>query len=160
MNEVERITKAYRKRQLTKVDSRYSYFRPDHVFNIQQREKQILKILGKLNFNNLSEKKILDVGCGDGSVLRDFIKYGARPDNCFGIDLLPDRIEEAKRISINLDLRCGNAEYLPYDDEVFDIISCFTVFSSILDNDMKQNVAHEMLRFSSPRALYCGMTTL
>jgi hypothetical protein len=52
------------------------------------------------------------LGCGTGGVLRDFIKYGAIPENCFGFDLLPDRIETAKQISPNMNIQCSNAEKL------------------------------------------------
>jgi ubiquinone/menaquinone biosynthesis C-methylase UbiE len=61
------------------------------------------------------------------------MKYGARPENLYGIDLLDERIEEAKRLSPNIDFRCGNAEELPYEDGLFDIVIQFTVFTSILD---------------------------
>ncbi len=85
-----------------------------------------------------------------GQILRDFIKYGARPENLYGIDLLPDRIEEARRVSPNIDFRYGNAEELPYEEEFFDIVIQFTVFTSILDMNMKKKVAGEMLRVLKP----------
>ena len=59
---------------------------------------------------------------------------------------MPDRIEKAKRISPNIDFLCGNAEKLPYEDNSFDIVLCFTVFTSILDENMKLNIANEILR--------------
>lgn len=49
-----------------------------------------------------------------------------------------------------IDFRCGNAENLPYEDESFDIVMQFTVFTSILDSEMKQNIAREMLRVIKP----------
>lgn len=79
-------------------------------------------------------------------VLREFIKYGARPENLYGIDLLPDRIEEANKLSPNISFTCGDAEDLPYEDSFFDIVLCSTVFRSILDRRMRQNIAREVLR--------------
>ena len=78
--------------------------------------------------------------------MRRFLDYGALPENLSGIDLLPDRINRGRQLSSNLDLRTGNAEHLPYDDGSFDMVSVFTVFTSILDMRMKQRVAKEMLR--------------
>lgn len=49
-------------------------------------------------------------------------------------------------LSPNIDFRCGNAEELPYEDGSFDIVMQFTVFTSILNPQMKQNIAKEMLR--------------
>ena len=85
-----------------------------------------------------------------GGMLQRFIKYGARPENLFGIDLLPDRIAQAKELNPLIDFKCGNAEALPYEDEFFDIVMQFTMFTSILDYTMKRNIAREMLRVLKP----------
>jgi len=144
MNEVQRIKKAYKNR---KHDADlYSYFNKAALFINQGKERAILDILSICNIKNISHKKILDLGCGTGGVLRDFLRYGANPELCCGIDLLPERIEVAKKLSPNIDFRCGNAEKLPYKTNSFAILLSFTVFSSILDKDMKINIAHEMLR--------------
>lgn len=153
MNEIERIRKAYEKRKIEKKTKLYSYFNKANLFTVHQREKILLNALKKFNFLDLSDKKILDLGCGTGGVLRDFIKYGANPENCFGIDLLEDRIDEGKKLSPNVEFRCGNAENLPYEDKTFDIVLSFTVFSSILDNRMKKNIAKEMLRVLNSNGL-------
>jgi ubiquinone/menaquinone biosynthesis C-methylase UbiE len=90
------------------------------------------------------------VGCGTGGVLRDFLKYGAKPKNCYGVDLLADRIDAAKSLSPNISFSCGNAETLHYESRYFDIVISFTLFTSILDVEMKQNVAAEVLRVLRP----------
>ncbi len=146
INEVSRIKKAYEKRDLEGKKKLYSLFSPASLYMSQQREQEILRALSQSGIKELSEKIILDLGCGVGGVLRDFLKYGARPENCHGIDLLLDRIDTARELSPNIDFVCGNAEGLPYEDESFDIILCFTVFTSIFDKGMKQNLSREMLR--------------
>jgi ubiquinone/menaquinone biosynthesis C-methylase UbiE len=150
MDEIERIKKAYEKRDISGKSKSWSIFNPSALFIFQQREKAILQALARYNMNDLSDKKILDVGCGTGGVLRDIIKYGASPGNSSGIDLLPDRIDRAKHVSPNIDFKCGSAEELPWDNEFFDIILSFTVFSSILDWRMRQRVASEILRVLKP----------
>ncbi len=145
-NEVQRIKEAYAKRNSPGKKKLYTVFNPASLFIGQQREKAIIDIITKSGIEDLSDKKILDVGCGKGGTLRDFIKYGARAENCYGIDLLPDRIDTAKDLSPNIFLICGNAENLPYESAFFDMVISSTLFTSILDKRMKQNIAREMIR--------------
>jgi len=154
MNEVARIRNAYEKRkQNPDLSNLYSFFNKSALFISQGRERAILEVLSSSNIRDISNKMILDLGCGSGGILRDFLKYGATPENCYGIDLLPDRIESAKKLSPNIEFRCGNAEKLPYENYIFDIVLSFTVFSSILDREMKQNIANEMLRVTKPKGI-------
>ncbi|HBE44910.1 MAG TPA: hypothetical protein DDW17_05500 [Deltaproteobacteria bacterium] len=156
--ETDRIKEAYDRRKKVVPKGLYSYFNKGNLFIAQGREKAILNLLDKYGMNPLDDKVILDLGCGEGQILRDFIKYGARPESLYGIDLLPDRIESAKKISPNIDFRCGNAEELAYEDEFFDIVMQSTVFTSILDMNMKKKIAGEMLRVLKPSCLSCGTT--
>ena len=86
-------------------------------------------------------------------MLREFLPLGAQPENLHGIDLLSDRIESAKSISPNIDFRCGSAETIPYDNNMFDIVMQFTVFTSIMDVGMKKKIASEMLRVLKPHGI-------
>jgi ubiquinone/menaquinone biosynthesis C-methylase UbiE len=151
MNELERIGLAYRRRQSDGVI--YSFFNPGHLFVAQQLEKELIKLLRRYQVNSLYDKRVLDVGCGTGWPLLEFTKYGAKPENLHGIDLLSNAVEEAKKINPNADFRCGNAESLPFENEAFDIVTQFTMFTSILDDNMKQNVAKEMLRILRPEGV-------
>ena len=144
--EIKRIIKAYKKRDKAGKNKLYSFFNKAALFTYHQREKAILEVLASQGIRDLSDKKILDVGCGRGGVLRDFVKYGASPQNLYGIDLLEDRIEKAKKLYPHINFLKANAENLSYSDNFFDIVICFTVFSSIFDKDMKSNIAKEMIR--------------
>ena len=150
MDEVDRIKEAYANRSNSDI---YSYYNPSALFIYQEREKAILNTLSENGFDNLSNKRVLDIGCGYGGILRDFIKYGAIPENCYGIDLLPERIERAKKLSPGMEFKCENAVNISHEDNSFDLIICSTVFSSILDKDMKQSIAREMTRVMSPMGL-------
>jgi len=153
MDEIERIKKAYAKRDSSKKNKLYTYFDKGNLFIVHQREKVLLNTLKNYKLSNLSEKKILDVGCGTGRVSRDFIKYGAKPENLYAIDFLEDRIKIAKQLSPNINFICENASILPFENEYFDIVMQFTVFTSILDFIMKQRVAIEMLRVLHPNGI-------
>lgn len=148
MNEEERIRVAYSKRRTDGLV--YSLFNPGHLFIAQQLEKDLIKLFRRYEVGPLGDKRILDLGCGTGWRLRELVSFGARAENLCGIDLLPNMVEAAKRISPNIDFRCGNAESLPFRNESFDIVTQFTMFTSILDDGMKLNVAKEMLRILKP----------
>jgi SAM-dependent methyltransferase len=143
-SEEKRIRSAY---ALRNDSSLYSCLNPGHLFRIQQLERCVLTLLRAEGFTALNDKKILEIGCGQGNWLREFIKWGASPSKMAGLDLLVERIEKAKQLCPQgIDLRCGNASKLPFQDESFDIITQFTVFSSILDVEMKKAVSSEILR--------------
>ena len=142
--EESRIREAYRKRQGTTL---YSWFSPGHLFLIQGREREILALLRKKGIESLSEKRILEVGCGTGYWIRQFINWGARPQNITGVDLLSDRVAEAKQLGPDsVRIECGSAAGLGFADAAFDLVLQSTVFSSVLDPSMKRQIAAEMLR--------------
>jgi ubiquinone/menaquinone biosynthesis C-methylase UbiE len=146
--EEARIRAAYAHRDTTpEILKRESYFDRACLFMMQEQEREILALLSRHRRDDLSNQKILEVGCGTGGNLRRFIKWGARPQNVSGLDLLPDNIDQARRLSPNaVSLTCGNAANIPFPDASFDLVVQVTVFSSILDPGMKQRIAREMVR--------------
>jgi SAM-dependent methyltransferase len=142
--EEARIREVYAKRQ---GDARYSWFSPGHLFMAQERERRLLALLKRYNCSPLGAKKILEIGCGTGYWLREFIKWGARPEDITGIDLLPHRVARARRLCPGaVRVHCGNAAKLSFSDATFDLVLQSTVFTSILDPGTKQQMAAEMLR--------------
>ena len=144
-SEAARIREAYAKRQ--KDDIRYSYFSMGNLFMMQEREQRLLALLKRNDLAPLHTKKILEVGCGTGYWLREFIKWGARPENITGIDLLVDRVAEARYLCPEaVRIVDGNAAALAFPDATFNLVVQSTVFTSVLDASMKQQMASEMLR--------------
>lgn len=152
-NEQNRIKQVYTERNANIPADIYSYFNKGNLFIIQQREKAILNLLNEYGYNPLANAKILDVGCGSGGELRNFIQYGADPANLYGIDLIPERVQVANKLSPNLHIAEGSATALPFEDNSFDIVSQFTVFTSILDTEIKKKAAAEMLRVLKPNGI-------
>jgi 2-polyprenyl-3-methyl-5-hydroxy-6-metoxy-1,4-benzoquinol methylase len=66
MDEISRIKKAYAKRDFLGKSRLYTYFNPSALFISQQREKAIISVLKQNGIDNISDKLILDVGCGSG----------------------------------------------------------------------------------------------
>ena len=147
-NELARIYAAYARRT---NQSRYSLLYPANVLASQEREKEILSTLARHGYIPLENTRILEIGCGTGSWLREFVRWGARPQNITGIDLLPERIAEATTLCPSqITLRCQNAAELDYSSGTFDLVFQSTVFTSILSEPMKTQIAREMLRVLRP----------
>ena len=118
--EEARIRAAYAQRE--EADARYSWFSPGYQFMVQQRERRYSPCLRRYDCENLAVKKILEVGCGAGEWLRDFIKRDARPENITGIDLLADCMSKARRLfPSGVRIECASAVELPFSDS-FDLV--------------------------------------
>src|ERR1700757_116805 len=68
---------------------------------------------------------VLDVGCGGGAFLRLVADRGAR---AFGLDASEALLELARSRLPDADLRLGDMEALPYDDDSFDLVTGFNAF--------------------------------
>jgi SAM-dependent methyltransferase len=147
VSEEDRVRLAYRRRRGDSL--RYSLFTPGQLYITQSLERRIIETFRCNGFYPLRGKKVLEVGCGTGWALRELLALGARPENLAGVDLLDHAVEEAERLSPKMDLRCVNAENLPFPDRAFDMVMQLTTFTSILDHGVKKRVAGEMLRVLS-----------
>lgn len=148
--EADRIRKAYARRAETGADNRYSLDDPANRYLFDRREQAILDLLTEHNLLPLTNTRILDVGCGNGAVLSDFVRFGALPGLCAGIDLLSGRVEAARTRLPGADVRAGSAHELPWPDASFDLALQFTLLSSVLDDRTRQRIVSETLRVLRP----------
>jgi len=111
--EVQRLREVYRHYSLRDLpNTRWS---PDNAGNLailKEREDAVGNLLADTGFLPLSNKRLLDVGCGVGAVLASFERWGASPENLFGVDLLSDRIQAARERFPGLAFEEANAEAL------------------------------------------------
>jgi SAM-dependent methyltransferase len=149
--EEARIQNAYARRRNGDL---YSLFNVGHLFMMQERETRFLRLLARHGVNSLEHKKILEIGCGSGNLLRDFVRWGAQPENMTGVDLLPDRVSEALRLCpAGMQIQEGNAARLQFPNRHFDLVVQSTVFTSVLDKAVKKEIAAEMRRVMKPDGL-------
>lgn len=142
--EEARIQAVYTKRQ---ENIFYSWFNSSYVFLKQEQERRMLAALEQHGFASLDTMNILEIGCGTGYWLREFIKWGARPENIVGVDLLSDRAAIARQLCPEtVRIECGSATTLGFPEASFDLVLQSTVFSSVLDYSIRRQVASEMLR--------------
>src|SRR3954449_2819464 len=70
-------------------------------------------------------QRVLDVGCGVGSFLSLVTDRGAR---AFGLDASEALLDVARSRLADADLRVGDMEAMPYDDDTFDLVTGFNSF--------------------------------
>src|SRR3954470_7364320 len=111
-DEAQRVKEAYARRAELGLDSRYEYWDPANLFIYQSRERAVLALLREAELLPLTGRRVLDVGCGDGAVLREMLRYGASAENLSGVDLLPKRVERARELTPGARIEVGDARAL------------------------------------------------
>lgn len=149
MTDLDRLRAEYdaRQRRLAGSDI-YSFFNPSYLFALQQRQRDTLKLFQQVGWSDFANSRVLEVGCGRGGVLIEYLAFGAM--SLSGIDLLADRVIEAKQRLPQAVLSCADGQKLPFASNSFDLVMQYTAFSSVLDGGVKANMAREMLRVLRP----------
>lgn len=137
-----------------KVGSLYSILRPEVILSTQEWQREMLFIFGSVcgySDADLRKLKLVDVGCGYGGHLLDFLRFGFSPENLHGIELLPDRVASARtRLPTSLKIHEGDASTAPLDPASQDVVFQSVVFSSLLDDAFQQDLADQMWSWVRP----------
>lgn len=150
-DDITRLRNEYAKRKHRLLENDvYSVFNKPTTFAIQQRQRLTLNILKKYGFNHLSDLSILEMGCGSGRVLTEFLFFGVFPEKLNGVDLLFDRLLCAKHILPGSGFANADGQFLPFSSASFDLVLQYTAISSILDQEIRCNICSDMLRVIKP----------
>ena len=129
----------------------YSPIAPDVIMSQQEKVRAIIHCLKCAGMPPLTERRLLEIGCGSGSNLQLFLSLGFLPDRLVGNELLEDRLEAARELlPPKVTLVPGDALDLRFPEEMFDIVMQSTVFTSILDSDFRCKLAWRMWRLVKP----------
>jgi len=124
----------------------FPWLRAGYMMQFQQVERAVLREVSR-HFCGLEGLKILDIGCGAGGWLREFIKWGAEPGSMTGIDAMEERLAEARHLtSPEVRLIRGNAAHLDLPDQSFDLVMMFECLCMMTDQATRKRMASEALR--------------
>src|ERR1017187_10360001 len=96
---------------------------------------------------DLSNVKVLDVGCGTGGALTALMDLGLpEPSQFTGIDIQGLRVAQAQTKFPNANWSCGDATQMTYATASFDLTIESTMFVAITNQDLARGIASEMVR--------------
>jgi SAM-dependent methyltransferase len=98
-------------------------------------------VLGRLNVGAGTD--LLDVGCGSGRFCQLAAASGAR---VAGIDATPEFVTIASERAPGADVRLGDMQFLPWEDEAFDVVTGFNAFFYAADMVAALREAARVLR--------------
>jgi ubiquinone/menaquinone biosynthesis C-methylase UbiE len=149
-DELARIRAEYERRARDIPADFYSLEKPANLFARHGHERALLTALKKHGRLPLASKRILEVGCGTGQWFVSFERLGARRELLSGIELDEGLATKARARAPGAQIETGDAGRLPWPDGRFDLVFQATVFTSILDENVRRTVAAEMVRVLAP----------
>ena len=148
VNEPQAVIERYARRE---AGDRYSLLKPDVWQTVQERQRAVLRLFVRLGWNDLATRRLTEVGCGTGGNLLEMLRIGFQPEHLTGIELLPERYAQARRVLPGATvLHAGDASQAPMDAASQDVVLQSTVFSSLLDDAFQQQLAAAMWRWVKP----------
>jgi ubiquinone/menaquinone biosynthesis C-methylase UbiE len=118
--------------------------------NLRESNESVSFSYSLHEYPSFKNKKVLDIGCGNGYILSQYAKEGAE---VYGIDITETAVELSNkrfdifRIPFNGGkIQVGNAESLPFDDNTFDCVCSMGVLHHTPDTQQAINEAYRVLK--------------
>ncbi len=146
MEEAEKIKVRYEKRRNNDAGKNENAVFIENV--IKERETIYSGII-KEHFNKTDKLKFIEIGAGAGANIDFFRKLGIKDENIVAAELLPERAATLREKYPKITVSEGDALQLDFKNS-FDIVFQSLVFTSILDDNFKKNLAHKMLEMLKP----------
>jgi ubiquinone/menaquinone biosynthesis C-methylase UbiE len=148
--ERQRIQLEYARRSREIAPDTYAPWQPSARFTIEVRNRKAATMLQRVGLFPNQGDQCLEVGFGSLGWLGELISWGLSESDLHGVELDPLRAAKARQALPSADLRVGDATELPWDENSFQIVIASTVFTSILDNRVREMVAKEITRVLAP----------
>ena len=150
IRERQRIQAEYKRRGREVSHDRYAPWQPAEMLMREERKRVAAKMLHRAGVFPWRNSSCLEVGYGSLGWLGDLITWGVLEHNLSGIELDQDRAQLAHDILPTADLRTGDATALPWEDNSFHLVIASTVFTSVLNGDVRRLMAAEITRVLKP----------
>ena len=129
----------------------YPWLQRGYMMQFLELERAVAEEMRKVTGGSLQDRAILDIGCGNGAWLCEFVKWGALPEQVTGIELLPDRAAQARELCpAKVNIVCGDAAQMDFPDASFDVVTLFLAMCMMYEDELRHRVAAEALRVLKP----------
>jgi SAM-dependent methyltransferase len=148
--EIERMREENIRRSQPRLRERWSWSSIGGQYIHCQMLRCCISELAEAHLFPLEDLDVADVGCGDGTMLLELVQWGASPKRLAAIDLDEPRVRRAREKLPSANICLGDTRRLPWPTASFDLVTQFTVFTSILDPATRRAAAQEMIRVLRP----------
>src|SRR4051794_217572 len=93
--EIDKIVGRYRRRG--NDGGRYDPRRPEVGRWLDERRRAVLQLFAERGWHDLPALRVVEVGCGTGGNLIELLRMGFEPEHLTGIELMPDRLAQARQ---------------------------------------------------------------
>ena len=150
-DETQQVKERYSRRSILAEPNLYNPLNPTVYMGQQEKERCLIRWLNQSGLVPVQNKKILEIGCGSGGNLLQFIRLGFLPENLIGNELLAERYNQARyMLPEATKILLGDASVLNLPDNTFDVVYQSTVFTSILDDKFQEKLAAKMWALVKP----------
>lgn len=148
--DAQRVLTEYRRRRDEIDADLYAPWNPAEQLMRDGRRRLASKLLRRFDAFPDTDSLCLEVGYGELGWLGELISWGVPETRLCGIELDAERAAVARARLPAADLRVGDAVQLPWDTETFQLVVVSTVFTSILDDEVRRRLAGEIERVLAP----------
>ena len=153
-SEPDAVAQRYARRAEHTPPDRYSALQPDVWQTLQERQRALLGMFRQQRITDVSALRLTELGCGSGGNLLELLHLGFDPALLQGVELLPERHAQARRVLPDATrLWLGDAAdpaKATVEPASQDLVLQATVFSSILDNAFQQRLADTLWAWLKP----------
>lgn len=145
-----RMQAEYQRRAREISPDLYAAWQPASRFMLETRNRTAAALLHERDVFPRAAAACLEVGFGNIGWLSELISWGVSESNLHGIELDETRASRARELLPAADLRVGDAVELPWADETFNLAIASTLFTSVLDDEVRKLIAREIERVLAP----------
>jgi ubiquinone/menaquinone biosynthesis C-methylase UbiE len=142
--EAELLTGSHQGREVGRV--LYAPWLPESLLGKAGRERAAAILLHRAGVFPKAGDPCLEVGFGWLGWLGTVLSWGVRERDLHGIDLDPIQVNRGREVLSLADLRVGDASNLPWESNRFRLVIASTLFTSLLDQNVRRLAADEITR--------------